>query len=229
MSPPDGSTQTPRPVRVLITAGPTHEPIDAVRFLGNRSSGKLGIELARAARERGHHVSLLLGPTPEPAPAEGVTRFRTHADLRALLERQFGESDVLIMAAAVADFRPRSPAPDAKIRRSDDGKGLSLELEPTSDLLAEVGARRRAGQIIIAFALEPAEDLERSARAKLERKGSDAIIANPLETMDSDHIDATMFFARDVPAESPGPLTKRGFADWLIERVERMGAADAGG
>jgi len=225
MKPPHGSTTQTTTRRILITAGPTHEPIDRVRFLGNRSSGKLGIEMARAAYSRGCPTTLLLGPgIPDPV-LEGVSllRFRTHADLEKLLTEQFPQCDTLIMAAAVADYRPK-PHPEAqtgKIRRVDKGQPLTIELEPTTDLLAQVAAGRKPGQHLVGFALEPEATLEQSARDKLARKKVDAIIANPLETMDSDRIDATMLLATSSGTESraPGALSKREFAGWLIDQL----------
>jgi phosphopantothenoylcysteine decarboxylase/phosphopantothenate--cysteine ligase len=171
--------------RLLVTAGPTHEPIDAVRFLGNRSSGRMGWSLADAAARRGWTTTLLLGPTESPLPVCSqvrVRRFRTAAQLADLLDEEWPGHDVLIMAAAVADYRPARPADDGKLRR--DGP-VVLELEPTPDLLAGLAARTRADQVTIGFALEPAERLDVSAREKLARKSLDAIVANPLETMGS--------------------------------------------
>lgn len=208
---------------MLITAGPTHEPIDAVRYLGNRSSGRLGIALARAAADAGWRTTLLLGPTgagPPDTPVE-TRRFRTAAELQGLLSEEFPACDVLVMAAAVADYRPRHDAgSDAKIRRTESA--LTLELEPTPDLLADCAARRRAGQTLVGFALEPRERLVASARDKLLRKGVDAIVANPLETMDALTIDATLV-QRDAADESTGgPVPKERFAVWLLKRVETL-------
>ncbi|GJM18479.1 MAG: hypothetical protein DHS20C14_06920 [Phycisphaeraceae bacterium] len=218
--------------RLLITAGPTHEPIDAVRALVNRSSGRLGCALADAAAERGWDVRLLLGPTPlRPAnPAVEVSSFQTTAELGALLKQHFGACDVLVMAAAVADFRPADPDPGTKLRRTD--AGLTLTLEPTPDLLAGIAAKARPDQTLIGFALEPIETMLESARGKLARKQVHAIVANPLETMDSASIDATLVgaagsgFAPEEPAG--GSMTKPEFADWLLDRIERAHAAVRG-
>ena len=127
-------TESPR---LLITAGPTHEPIDAVRYLGNRSSGRLGIDLAETAANLGWITTLLLGPT-HLSPASSsltLTRFRTTADLASLLNRTLPECEILIMAAAVADYTPAETNLAGKLRRSDIG-GLTLKLKPTPDLLA---------------------------------------------------------------------------------------------
>lgn len=205
------------PRRALITAGPTYEPIDAVRFLGNRSSGRLGVCLAEAARAAGWDVTLLLGPVPGPPPA-GVTtlRFETCADLEALLAEHFPACDLLLMAAAVSDFRPR-PVAGAKLPRT--AAGLMLALEPTPDLVAACAARRRGGQRIIGFALEEAGQLELRAREKLRQKGLDAIVGNPLETMGAERIRAVVYAADGqvlAPPGGPAGLEKAEFARWLI-------------
>lgn len=213
-----------RPTRVLITAGPTHEPVDAVRYLANRSSGRLGIALADAAADRGLDTRLLLGPVPHRPRSDRVRThpYTTTADLQALLAEHAPWADLLIMAAAVADYRPiRTPGSEAdKLRRT--GSELTLRLEPTPDLLAGVAASRRPGQVLVGFALEPADRLEASARDKLARKGIDFIVANPLETMDSQQITATLL-ARDpsfAPAHTPAHMPKDRFAAWLLDRLE---------
>lgn len=179
--------------RLLITAGPTHEPIDEVRYLANRSSGRLGLCLAQAARDTGWHVTLLLGPiAAAPPPGVHTVHFESTAQLAGLLDEHFPRSDVLIMAAAVADYRPMRTDP-AKLPRTD--KPLVLTLEPTPDLVAACSARKRPGQRIIGFALEDPGQLAARARQKLERKALDAIVANPLETMGADSIAATVYTA----------------------------------
>ncbi len=208
----------------MITAGPTQEPIDAVRFIGNRSSGRLGIALAHEAVRRCWATSLLLGPTPLPCELPGalVLRFRTTEDLRRLLEEHFAICDVLIMAAAVADFRPASsPGSDpegTKWRRS--AGRITLDLEATPDLLAQCVARRRADQTLVGFALEPRERLVESAQEKLRRKGADLVVANPLSTMDSGMIDALLLSEDGPPQHTGGAITKESFAAWLLDRVE---------
>jgi phosphopantothenoylcysteine decarboxylase / phosphopantothenate---cysteine ligase len=207
--------------RLLITAGPTHEPIDAVRYLGNRSSGRLGIALADHAAAGGWLVTLLLGPThltPTDSRVQTV-RFRTTADLQALLAEHLPRCDMLVMAAAVADYRPKpaGPAHAGKLRRGDTT--LTLELEPTPDLLAECSRRRSqggGGQTLVGFALEPRERLMESARSKLARKGLDFIVANPLETMDAPDIEATLLGADGSVRTTDGRITKDAFASWLL-------------
>lgn len=209
--------------RLLITAGPTHEPIDAVRFLGNRSSGRLGVALADEAAHRGWTVTLLLGPvsrTPSDSRVR-VRRFRTCSDLEGLLKDEAGECEVLVMAAAVADYRPKvDPAFfGGKFRRKSET--LTLELEPTPDLLAQVAARRREGQLLVGFALEPREELMASARAKLERKKIDLVVGNPLETMDGETIDAVVLGRDGSETRTAGPMKKTEFAGWLMAIIEQ--------
>lgn len=220
---------------MLITAGPTHEPIDAVRFIGNRSSGRLGIALAEHAAAAGWEVTLLLGPTTTPLPwgtnstvqADShprVVRFRTTTDLERLLSQHWPGSDVLVMAAAVADYRPK-PTPDGpdtstgKLRRT--GEDLVLHLESTPDLLAACGRNKRAGQMLVGFALEPRSGLMESASAKLARKRVDMIVANPLETMDAPTIEATVLGNEGIVARTEGAVLKEDFASWLLALIEQ--------
>lgn len=218
--------------RLLITAGPTHEPIDAVRFLGNRSSGRMGLALAREGVRRGWNVTLLMGPVGAPVEVAGaaVYRFKTCEDLRGLLNSHVPGADVLIMAAAVADYRPKvDPALfNGKFRRTSHT--LHLELEPTPDLLAEVASTRRADQLMVGFALEPREELLASARAKLERKRIDLVVGNPLETMDSESVEAIVLAAGnpgEAPREvrTPHRMSKTDFAPWLMDQVGAAYAA----
>lgn len=204
--------------RLLITAGPTHEPLDAVRYLANRSSGRLGLAIAEAARDGGWDVTLLLGPVAVPPPERvAVRRFETTAELEALLAEEFPRCDVLIMAAAVADYRPYR-ASEEKLPRT--GKRLLLELEPTPDLVAGCAAMKRADQRIVGFALEEPANLERRARDKLARKGLDAIVANPLGTMGADDIEAVLFTSSgESHRPAPTRLPKADFARWLLVRL----------
>jgi phosphopantothenoylcysteine decarboxylase/phosphopantothenate--cysteine ligase len=219
--PPAEPDAPARARRVLVTAGPTEEPIDAVRFIGNRSSGRMGMELARAFADAGCEVTLLLGPVRGDAPVHSAIRcrrFRTAAELASELIRAWPAHDVLVMAAAVADFRP-SGALEGKIAR---GGSLELRLEPVPDLLA--GLPRRAGAMRVGFALEEPARLRERARTKLAAKDLDAVVANPLDTMESGSIDATLVW-RDGREEraAPGSIDKRDFARWLAGRI--LGAA----
>ena len=202
-------------MRLLITAGPTHEPIDDVRYLANRSTGRMGLALTGAAAAAGCDVTLLLGPVSLDAPP-GVTvhRFETAADLARLLDEHFPACDVLIMAAAVADYTPQRVA--GKLPRQD-GK-LVLELEPTADLVAACAARKMPRQRIIGFALEEPGQLDARAAAKLAGKRLDAIVANPLTTMGAADIEPTILTAAGDRL-APGPMTKPAFAAWLIRYI----------
>ncbi len=207
---------------MLITAGPTQEPIDAVRYLANRSTGRMGIALAEASAGRGRQTTLLLGPTPlVPTESSKLTtiRFRTTEDLQGLLAEHWPGHDVLIMAAAVADYRPAETAgPTAKHQRRSGT--WNLRLEPTPDLLGELAATTRPNQITVGFALEPADRLLDSAREKLAAKSLDAIVANPLETIGSDRIGATVILRDGRTLTPPGSeCTKRQFAEWLLDQL----------
>ena len=214
-------------MRMLITAGPTWERIDAVRYIGNRSSGKLGLALSGAATEAGHAVTLLAGPhVPEPVwPIERrvrVHRFESCADLQQLIGEHFGENDVLVMAAAVADYRPVQALDGKRPRQSDAGDGRwDLPLEPTPDLIAQLAATKRPDQRTIAFALEEPAVLEKRAAAKLVGKGVDAIVANPLETMGADAIQPVWITAAGA-REAPGRMSKADFARWMLEKIEHL-------
>ncbi|MCA9292451.1 MAG: phosphopantothenoylcysteine decarboxylase [Phycisphaerales bacterium] len=221
--------------RILITAGPTHEPIDAVRYIANRSSGRLGIDLAESAARQGRPVTLLLGPTalhPNNTQIETI-RFRTTADLEAALAEHLPRAGVLIMAAAVADYRPRRAPGDLQSKRRRTKEGMTLELEATPDLLAgcahqRAEARRENELFIVGFALEPREEMLASAKAKLTRKGVDLIVANPLETMDAPTIEASLVAAEGVLATTGGKVSKAAFAEWLLEAIERARVARRG-
>jgi phosphopantothenoylcysteine decarboxylase/phosphopantothenate--cysteine ligase len=158
--------------RVLVTAGGTREPIDPVRFIGNRSSGRMGIALAAAAARRGADVTLIAANVALPEPA-GIRRIdvETTEQLAEVTRTEFAEAHLLLMAAAPADFRSADPAPD-KLKRES---GLDLHLEPTEDILASLEAGK--GRMIVAFAAEHGNDIAR-AREKLSRKGADLIVLN---------------------------------------------------
>ncbi len=199
------------PLRALVAYGPTQEPIDEVRFIGNRSSGRMGAAIAGALVRAGCEVTACRGPGTPGAPGASERRFRTAADLLGLLSAEWPAHDLLVMAAAVADYRP-ARAVTGKIRRAGP---LTMDLEPTEDILAALAGRRRAGQYVVGFALELPEELAASASEKLARKRADAIVANPLETMDSEHVRATVFLAGGPPVSPGARLTKAEFAEWL--------------
>ncbi len=162
-------------LRVLVTAGGTREPIDPVRFIGNRSSGRMGIALAAAAARRGAEVTLIAANVALPPPA-GVRRIdvETAGELARAAEEEFSAAHVLLMAAAPADFRPTASA-DEKLKRQGS---LDLHLEPTGDILASLSAKRVEGQTIVGFAAEHGGDAVERARGKLQRKGADLIVLN---------------------------------------------------
>jgi phosphopantothenoylcysteine decarboxylase/phosphopantothenate--cysteine ligase len=210
-------------LRVLITAGGTREPIDPVRFIGNRSSGRMGIALAAAAARRGAEVTLIAANVALPAPA-GVRRVdvETAAQLAAASEDRFPAAHVLLMAAAPADFRAAEPAA-GKLRRSGS---LELSLEPTEDILASLAAGRREGQTIVGFAAEHGGEAVERARGKLERKGADLIVlndvSNPEIGFESDRNAVTLIAAEsetEVPIDSKDVV-----AGAILDEVDRLRA-----
>ncbi len=208
---------------VLITAGPTEEPIDPVRFISNRSSGKMGYALATSARDRGAAVTLISGPVSLKPPAGvEVVRVTTALGMHAEVTARASASDVLVMSAAVADYRVAEESTH-KIKRA--GETLTLELVPNPDILASVGRSRERGQrplIVVGFALETDRLLE-SARAKIERKGCDLIVANLAG--ESIGLDASIAFILDNSGviDEPGWLPKTALADRILDRViERL-------
>jgi len=171
-----------RGVRVLVTAGGTREPIDAVRYVGNRSSGRMGAAVADEAAWRGADVTLVLAAaTARPAAAMTTVRVETAAQLHDEVVARAADADVVVMAAAVSDYRPAA-AIDGK--RAKDGAGWTIELEPTADILQQLGAVRRDGQLLIGFAAEHGEGAVERARGKLARKGADAIVVNDVSRSD---------------------------------------------
>ena len=171
-----------RGLRVLVTAGGTREPIDAVRYVGNRSSGRMGAAVADEAAWRGADVTLVLAAaTARPAAAMTTVRVETAAQLHDEVVARAADADVVVMAAAVSDYRPAA-AIDGK--RAKDGAGWTIELEPTADILQQLGAVRRDGQLLIGFAAEHGEGAVERARGKLARKGADAIVVNDVSRSD---------------------------------------------
>jgi phosphopantothenoylcysteine decarboxylase/phosphopantothenate--cysteine ligase len=164
--------------RVLVTAGGTREPIDSVRFIGNRSSGRMGLALAEQAARRGAEVTLVMANVAlAPPHRASVVEVQTAAELAEACEREFDRCDVLLMAAAVADFRPRQPA-DRKLKK--ELVPPTIELEPTVDILSGLAQRRRPGQVLVGFAAEHGDQAVDNALEKLERKRLDAVIVNDI-------------------------------------------------
>jgi phosphopantothenoylcysteine decarboxylase/phosphopantothenate--cysteine ligase len=202
---------------VLVTAGGTREAIDPVRFLGNRSSGKMGYAIAEAARQRGAEVILVSAPTALMPPAGCVfVPVTTAEEMRAAVMEHLAKATVVIGAAAVADFRAAKPN-DAKLRRD---RGMTLELEATADILREAAASRRPETLVIAFAAEMELDIAR-ARAKMRAKGADAIVLNDVSQaglgFESDR-NAASFVTADAAVEIP-EMTKRAMADRILDRT----------
>lgn len=167
--------------RVLVTAGPTYEALDPVRFIGNHSSGTMGVEIALAAARRGAEVDLVLGPSSlQPAhPKLNVTRVKSAREMFAACTERWPEMDVAIMAAAVADYRPAEVATEKIKKKAGANDSISLELVCNPDIAATLGANKRSSQRLIGFAMETENGLE-NARSKLVRKNFDAIVLNTI-------------------------------------------------
>ena len=204
--------------RFLITAGPTHEPLDAVRFIGNRSSGKMGIAVASEAVARGAEVHLVLGPgTAGPPPGVEAVHVTTAEQMRAAVLREVDQADAVVMAAAVADFRPATES-EGKLKKAAGAPTLSLV--PTPDILRELGERRDGG-VLVGFAAETS-DLEASGRRKLEDKGLDLIVVNEVGregTGFGADTNNAMILARDGRDEPLQVWTKRELARAICDRV----------
>ncbi len=202
---------------VLVTAGGTREALDPVRFLGNRSSGKMGYALAEAAERRGARVILVTAPTALRPPGNvEVIPVTTTEEMRVAVLGRMDEATIVIKAAAVADYRPLRQA-EQKMKRSGP---LTIDLEPTEDILAEAVARRHSGQLIIGFAAET-QDAVAQARAKLVRKGADAIVLNDVSRegigFDSDR-NAVTFLTPSTALELP-EMAKRDLADRILQEI----------
>ena len=213
-------------LRVLVSAGGTREPIDAVRFLGNRSSGRMGIALAEAALARGASVTVVAANVGIPLPP-GVERVdvETTAEMAAALGSRFEENDILLMAAAPADFTASDSDTDTKLSRA--GGPASLGLEPTKDILAELANRRRVDQTLVGFAAEVGVSVDR-AREKLVRKSVDLIVLNDISRADAGfESDRNAVTIVDASGEQIIPLAeKRLVAEEILDRVESLRAEE---
>ena len=214
-----GASQDLAGETVLITAGPTREKIDPVRYITNRSSGRMGYALAEAALRRGARVLLVTGPTSiVPPNAAEVTRIETADQMRAAVLQLFSQATIVIKAAAVSDYRPKAAAIQ-KLKRSGP---MSLELEPTSDILAELSARKST-QLIIGFAAETENVLE-NARKKLAKKSLDAIVVNDVSRdgvgFDSDR-NAVTILTQDEVLEVP-ETTKWEVAQRVLDQIVKL-------
>jgi phosphopantothenoylcysteine decarboxylase/phosphopantothenate--cysteine ligase len=204
--------------RVLITAGPTREYIDPVRYISNDSSGRMGCALAKAALELGCEVTLIAGPIAieKPKGAHGIAVISAR-EMRTAVLKEARDADVIIMAAAVSDWRP-AKCSKRKLKRTDGSSNdRTIELTPNPDILAELCAKRKPGQIIAGFALE-SNHLERNARDKLKRKACDWIVANGVQAIGSGASSAVLFSARGGKINLP-PLPKEDLAMVILSHI----------
>jgi phosphopantothenoylcysteine decarboxylase/phosphopantothenate--cysteine ligase len=214
--------------RVLVTAGGTREPIDAVRAITNRSSGKMGFAVAAEAALRGAEVVLVAAPCALPTPA-GVRRLdvETALEMREAVHAEFGSATVVVMAAAVGDFRPADPSA-LKIKKEDlsPGAGVQIALVTNPDILAEI-SRERGDRVVVGFAAE-SHDLVGATRRKLERKGCDLMVANDISRRDAGFDtdeNAVILVSPDGEAEELPLLSKAEVAARILDRVEKLRGA----
>jgi len=207
---------------IVVTAGPTREAVDPVRFISNRSSGKMGVAIAEAAWRRGAHVKLIAGPLGvTPAPVLDVERVTTTAEMRDAVARALPHADILVMAAAPSDFRPVTVS-GSKIKKS--GAPEAIALAPTPDILHDTMSARRPGAIIVGFALET-ENVLANGASKLSAKGLDLIVVNDAREEGAGFEGDTnrvTFLSRDGASEPLPLLSKREVADAILDRVERQ-------
>jgi phosphopantothenoylcysteine decarboxylase/phosphopantothenate--cysteine ligase len=205
------------PLRFLITAGPTREFLDPIRYVSNRSSGKMGYAIAEAALAVSSDVTLVSGPTSLTAP-KGVefVSVTTAQEMAETVWSRFSSVDVCIMAAAVCDFRPKTAAASKIKKGSFSGV---MELEPTPDILAELG-RRKKSQVLVGFAVET-DDLEKHAREKLARKKLDLIVANDSSAFDSE-TNRVAILTADGDIQRLPEMPKIEVAKVIIERAVRL-------
>ncbi len=203
--------------RLLVTAGPTREPIDPVRFVSNRSSGKMGYELAKEGRRRGAEVVLITGPT-HLKPPYGITTVRvsTAEEMYGAVMSYFPQSTILVMAAAVADYRPKTVYTE-KVKKKDSS--LNLELERTVDILKELG-RSKGGKLLVGFALET-ENLLENAKKKLGEKNLDLIVANSPASMDSD-VSTAILIDRSLNTRTIKECTKEELSGHIFSKIVEL-------
>jgi len=206
---------------VLVSAGGTREPLDAVRFLGNRSSGRMGVAIAEEARRRGAEVTLLAANLAVAAPAGvNVVETPTAADMeREALTR--ATADVIVMSAAVADYRPASPS---TAKRAKDANAWQVELEPTADVLAALGARTRNGQVLVGFAADGVEPGLERARQKRRDKGADLVVFNDVTRVDIgfDSEENEVVLLCEDGERAVAKASKREIAAVVLDEVERL-------
>jgi phosphopantothenoylcysteine decarboxylase/phosphopantothenate--cysteine ligase len=215
-------------LRVLVTAGGTREPIDAVRFVGNRSSGRMGFALAEAAADRGADVRVVAANVALERDARvAYLDVETAAELDAACRAEFPACDVLLMAAAVADFRPAAPAPD-KLKKAGRGE-LVVAMEPTADVLSGLAVTRRGDQVLIGFAAETGPGAVAYGREKLQRKGLDAVVVNDVADtgIGFDVADNEVTLVTAAGEEHVPRSAKRDVARAILSLVDRMRLAAA--
>ena len=208
-------------MRFLVTAGPTREPIDPVRYLSNRSSGNMGYAIAEAAAEAGHEAILISGPVNLDPPGRAkFVSVSTSDEMQAAVDRHVGNCDVVVMCAAVADYKP-TKVPAQKIKKQN--APLSLDLVPTRDILASLGKQDRQ-YLLVGFAAET-NDLEENAQKKLHEKNCDMIVANDVSGsesgMESDENEVTIFF-RSGEKEKISRDSKKNIARELVKKISNM-------
>lgn len=211
-------------LKLLISAGGTREPIDEVRFVGNRSSGRMGFAIADEAAARGAEVTVIAANVslPRNERVEYVD-VGTAAELQREIESRFEACEALVMAAAVADFRPVDPRVGKIKKRGLES--MAIELEATQDILASVAAKKRPGQVVVGFAAEAGPDLLAEAQRKLEQKGLDLVVANDISDaaigFESSENEVVMIGA-DLQPERPPRGSKRAVAQAILDRLERL-------
>ena len=219
-------------VRVLVTAGGTREPIDSVRYIGNRSSGRMGVALAARAAARGAEVTLIGANLAVPGPVGvAVLEVQTAAEMKAACEVAFPACDVLLMAAAVADFRPAAPV-DRKLKKTDaTGVPPAIELAPTDDVLRGLSAARRPGQVLVGFAAEHGDRAAEYGRQKLDSKGLDVVVVNDISRADIGfEADANEVLIITAEREhAVARAAKEQVADAVLDEVQRKREEQSGG
>lgn len=204
-------------MRIVVTAGPTREFFDDVRFLSNPSTGRTGFAIAEEAAKRGHRVTLIYGPVGLPLPASVIAvPVETASQMARAVRRAFARADVLVMTAAVCDYRPAERV-RGKIKKSR--RPIRVTLLPTEDILEGLG-RRKGGRILVGFAVESSNELA-APRRKLEKKNLDLVVGNSPRTFGSDRIRAVLLY-RDGRCESLAEMDKRKFARELLDRIEDL-------
>jgi phosphopantothenoylcysteine decarboxylase/phosphopantothenate--cysteine ligase len=209
--------------RVLVTSGPTREAVDPVRFVGNRSSGKMGRALAEAAWRRGAEVTVVSGPVAVPAPVGAeVVSVESAREMLDAVRARIGAADLVLFAAAVADFRPDDPA-SSKVKREGRSE-LGVTLVPNPDIAVETRSARKEGAVVVGFALET-EGLVENARKKMAAKGFDLVVANPANEagagFEADTNRVTLI-GSDGTTEALPTLDKDEVAETVLDRVEAL-------